>query len=275
MGHFSGETDSDHDAEAERKSGRRGGRKEENVSRSRRRRVSTGTEKTAAGQLLGLSLFIMLLAFFIVLNAISSFEESKVSPVIQSLEYTFASKIRSRSQDTAQPSARQSSTTSTSEGDTLEQIEELFSAQIPNVENVVKNERLGMMYIQVPFEGFKDAVFGLEKAQPQDQGNAGAVTGRYFLPTLVGLLKSDRAGYTYRMDMILGTGRNPSVLASDKPQTLDDITKEMSRIARRIESAGIPQKLLSAGIQNRDENMIDLVFRPHIPFNPLGTDSNE
>ena len=45
-----------------------------------------------ANQFLGLSLFIMLLSFFIILNAISSFEITKTQPILNSLSMTFASK---------------------------------------------------------------------------------------------------------------------------------------------------------------------------------------
>ena len=64
------------------------------VSRSRRRRGSAGTAKSVSSQLLGLSLFIMLLAFFIVLNAISNFEESKIKPVMANLSHTFAANMQ-------------------------------------------------------------------------------------------------------------------------------------------------------------------------------------
>lgn len=276
MGHFGGSSEGEFDAETEnRKLAHKNAGKGEgsHMPRSRRRRVSTGTEKSMAGQLLGLSLFIMLLAFFIVLNAISTFEENKVKPVMQSLEYTFAAKIRSRNQQTSEPSLRQDETLSTQEGDTLEQLENLFAAQIPNYE-AVKNRRLGMMYIQVPYEEFEKAVMAIG-AGPAEGGDEAPSSSRYFLPTLVGLLKSDQAGAAYRMDMILGTGENPSKLASDSPQQMERVMAGMSRIARRIESAGIPPRLLSAGLQKEEKDMVDLVFRPHIPFNPLGNESNE
>lgn len=44
-------------------------------------------------QLLSLSLFVLILAFFIILNTISDFREEKTLPVLASLESAFASKI--------------------------------------------------------------------------------------------------------------------------------------------------------------------------------------
>ena len=48
---------------------------------------------SSGSQVLALGLFIMLLAFFIVLNALSTFDEQLARPVIASLERTFASRI--------------------------------------------------------------------------------------------------------------------------------------------------------------------------------------
>jgi len=42
---------------------------------------------------LNLSLFIMLLSFFIVMNSVSSYETTKISPVIDSIEMAFGSKL--------------------------------------------------------------------------------------------------------------------------------------------------------------------------------------
>ena len=65
----------------------------------RRRKISGDSGGSSGGQLLAMSLFIMLLAFFIVLNAISNYENSKVKPVLQSIELTFASKITEEGND--------------------------------------------------------------------------------------------------------------------------------------------------------------------------------
>ena len=82
-----------------------------------------------SAQILSLSLFIMLLAFFIVLNAISSFDEQRVNPAIQSIEQTFQTKIEPRG-------GRQAATETVHDtlmrGSAFDRVKALFRAELPS-----------------------------------------------------------------------------------------------------------------------------------------------
>lgn len=235
------------------------------VSRSRRRRGSAGTAKSVSSQLLGLSLFIMLLAFFIVLNAISNFEESKIKPVMANLSHTFAANMQQEVDD--RPTVRKSENTSTEEGDTLDRMRALFTSQIPAHEAAVNKTR-GEMHVRLKFEDFKEAVMavGQQNILPTKQPN-GLLKG-FFMPTLVALMRNDGLGTPYRLDILLNVKENPAEIYNNDPQQMNKITKEMSAIAGRIESAGLPVRLISSGVQEGEEGTVDLLFRPHIPYVP-------
>lgn len=233
--------------------------------RSRRRRGSAGTARSMSSQLLGLSLFIMLLAFFIVLNAISNFEESKIKPIMANLSYTFAANMEQEVDD--RPNVRQSENTSTQEGDTLDRMRALFTSQIPAHEAAVNKTR-GEMHVRLPYQDFKDAVMavGQQDVLPTKQPN-GLLKG-FFLPTLVALMRNDDLGRPYRLDILLNIKDNPAEVFNDDPQQMNKITRDMSAIAQKIESAGLPVRLISTGVQEGEEDTVDLLFRPHIPYVP-------
>ncbi|MCB1556424.1 MAG: flagellar motor protein MotB, partial [Alphaproteobacteria bacterium] len=153
--------------------------------RGRRRRATTGTEQGASGQLLALALFIMLLAFFIVLNAISTFDETRVRPAMDSIEKAFASKMVD--QPEVNPSLAPAPEQARGEGDTLDKIEGLFTAHIPG-QDVVMDKSRGEMHVRVPYDSLKKAVFSIGAQTP------GETDLNPFLPTLLGLLSSRASG---------------------------------------------------------------------------------
>ncbi len=239
--------------------------------KTRRRKITTETASSMSGQILGLSLFIMLLAFFIVLNAISSYEETRVKPVMQSLETAFSSKVADRTD--LRPSAREDLDTFTGDGDTLENLEALFSAQIPSHEATVSHSK-GVMYVRVPFDDFEAAVMAIGQEDATEKTQDGTFLNKFFLPTLVSLLKTEDVGTPYRMDIMLNIKGNPAYIQNQNPQRLSQIMKKMSLLSEKIENAGLPQKLLSTGLQKGEVGIVELLFRRHIPFNPLGPEKN-
>ena len=105
-----------------------------------------------ANQYLGLSLFIMLLSFFIILNSMSNFDEIKSSPVLNSISMTFA---QEKVEDHTDPGFEEDTTQdSVRSGDTLDQLEELFRSQITGIE--AEKNRLGtMMHVRIPLSQFE------------------------------------------------------------------------------------------------------------------------
>lgn len=233
--------------------------------RRRRKRLSgVNTQTASSSQLLGLSLFIMLLAFFIVLNAISSFEEKKMSPVMESVEAAFSNHVERK--DT-KPSVTPSPVESINEGETVERLDALFQAQISSFE-AKKNSRTGTMYVELPLETFSKSIMTIGQ---EDLTKTRRISGnkKFFLPTLISILKSDQQGVPYRMDVVLHTKENPAKLQNQKPKFLLKTMKREGGFARQLEKAGLSQKLISMGIRQGDPEVVELVFRRHVPFSPV------
>ena len=229
---------------------------------SRRRKIKHTEEKTLGGRLMGLSLFFMLLAFFMVLNAISTYEEAKSKPIMGALNYTFNTKVLP-SEEVMPSVSENEDVKSTGQGDTLERMKALFNGQIAGESAI--NKTRGELYIRVPFDEFNNAVIGVSQGK----------TGTKFTSTFLSLMKNDEAGAPLRMDMLLGVSENPAAMQNDDPQRLARLTKDMSAIAERLETAGLQKKLISTGVQKGDDGIVELIFRRHIPYNPLGAHYDE
>lgn len=239
--------------------------------RHRRRKTGAGTAQSMSSQWLGLSLFIMLLAFFIVLNSISSYEAARVSPVMESLGYAFSSRFE-RIEAEESPSVTPDESESVNEGSSLDQLQALFKSQIPSHEAIVSHRR-GMMYVKVSFDDFEQAVMAVgQRNVPEDQEENTQFLKGFFLPTLISLMSMDEDKAPYRMDIILNINENPARLQNQHPKRLAVIMKKMGHIAGKVEDAGLPTKLISSGLQKGEDGMVELIFRHHIAFNPLGSD---
>ena len=226
----------------------------------RRKSIRNDQPGAMASQLLGLSLFVMLLAFFIVLNSISSYDEAKVAPLRQSLEQTFATLIDQTGN--LKPVIAKSPDVAFGEGDTLEQVEGLFKSQIAGTETVTSTAR-GTMYIRVRKTDFETMVNSIgDKKMPK--------ASQDFLATLVSVLRSDQRGTPYRVDIIYNLDDNPARIGNREPGRMAEMVKAVAVIAGKIEAAGLPQKLMTIGLQKGDPDFVELMFSPHTPFDPTG-----
>ena len=231
----------------------------------RRRKINSPAGNADAAQMMNLALFIMLLAFFIVLNAISSFEEVKTQPIVKNLQETFSTDVRFEEES---PSIVEDPVESIHDGDTIERIESLFQAQISGFK-ATKSEARGMMFIDVPLSDFSTAVMAIEQEDLSVRRIAPSqADGAFFLPTLISILKSDEQGRTYRMDMIYYLEGNPAALQNENPQAVNAVVRRAGQLTRKLEEAGLSQRLMSFSLQKGDPDTITLVFAPHTPFDP-------
>lgn len=219
-----------------------------------------------ANQFLGLSLFIMLLSFFIILNAISTFETTKSQPVLNSLTVAFSTK---KAEKDLAPGKAPQPTQAQNLGSTLDKVQALFQSQISTAK--AKQNRLGTtMVIRLPFEDYKKAMRSSLTIRDNTPSlvNADAVD---LLPMLVSLLETQR-DVTYKMDMLLHVNQEPTTIVSEQPERFSSLNRSVSAVAKTLEEAGLPRKQVTAGLKQGEEGMIELVFSRYLPFNPLGTD---
>lgn len=207
-----------------------------------------------ANQFLALSMFVMLLSFFIILNAMSNFEVMKLHEVRNSLSVAFSN------QDLPQDlsaNVKEDPAQAYRDGDTLDKLKGLFEAQITGVE--AKKNRLGTtMHLRLPLDRFDKQL-----------SSAGGGFGGALAPTLASLLSAED-DIPYSMDMLINLADNPATLQNDAPETVQQNIRRVSGYAQMIEQAGLPKKYLSAGLGEGPAGTIDLYFKRYQPFNPLG-----
>ncbi|HPF78312.1 MAG TPA: hypothetical protein PLF01_03370 [Alphaproteobacteria bacterium] len=230
----------------------------------RRRRNRTQTSGADAGQMLNLSLFIMLLAFFIVLNSLSSYEELKTEQVRRSVELAFAKDPKIQPD---QSSARKDPAQALKEGHTFDRIDALFESEIMSFE-ATSSKSLGIMMVRVPYEKFSKAIMATGQKDLLQYPSRKAVRGNFFLPTLVSILRRNIDGAPTRMEIMVHTEENPAMLQNQQPKKMMEVMSKVGVFSQRLEKQGMPEKLLNIGVSKGDPEYIDLVFRKYIPFSP-------
>ena len=215
-----------------------------------------------ASQYLALSLFIMLLSFFIILNSKSTFDSEKSRAVANSLSMVFSQEYLP--EDLA-PSMKSDQFKASRSGSTITQLSALFSSEISGVD--IKTNRLGtIMHLNLKVDEFekilKNSLGGADSAQIS-AGNFD------FLATLVSLLDSQDS-IPYRMDIVLALEQSPSKLQNEDPDEIATRVGQVSLYAKRLEEAGLPPKLVTSGIGPGKAGRINLYFHRYKVFNPLG-----
>ena len=210
-------------------------------------------------QFLALSLFVMLLSFFIILNSMSTFEVTKAKPILKSLSLAFSEEQLNPELEASIAEIEQDSLR---EGSTLDKLSGLFNARIKGVD--VQKNRLGtVMRVRMPIEEFSKNIMVSQNGQLSfnDQGP--------LLPTLVSMLQVE-GSIAHRMDIVLNLNDNPARVQNDDPQTLSGNLKAVASYAAVIERAGLPRRMVSAGLGNGPSETVDLYFRKYVPFSPKG-----
>lgn len=213
---------------------------------------------TRAILLANLSLFFMLLAFFIALNGMSIVNNHRYRSVVESVYGAFSVNIVPTGLENGL-SVSASPDQSFMEGDTLMRIDGLFNAQITGFK--ADTSRRGVMHISLPLDELDRA---LKAADQVDLTKVKSVTGlqTYFLPTLVSLLKTAPQEQSYRMDIILHSKDTPSVLQNSDPAALKDIMARAASYADLFTKTGMASPNLTIGISRGDPAQADMYFRP-------------
>ncbi|MGH1455671.1 MAG: hypothetical protein ACRBDI_02730 [Alphaproteobacteria bacterium] len=221
-----------------------------------------------ANQFLSLSLFLMLLSFFIVMNSVSGYEEEKEKSVLNSIALAFSNnKVEGLN---GAPSEISTPRMSINQGETLVEIEGLFDASISGFE-ATKNRLGTVMHVRTPIAKFENALdSGGSFNTDMNLGEKGS-----FTKTLVTLLRSEERGQPFRIDMILNTEQDPIELHFENN---DDFMKYLYRVtalSNRLEQQGVPIKMMSAGLVKGEVGYIDLYFHKYKPFKLLNDSQNE
>ncbi len=231
----------------------------------RRRRKEDSHEYSTgnSGQLMSLSLFIMLLAFFIVLNSISSYEENKQTAAMKSVDAAFSKDALDLDES---PSMTEAIEKSVHEGHVFDRLDALFDSQISTYD-VKANKATGTMVIKLPLEDFARAMSVVnQKDLTKMPSTRVAVRGKFFLPTLVSLLQTERDGVPTRMEIAMHVPKNPAYLQNQEPEKISNIMSRIAGFSQELEEVGFPQKLVNIGIKKANPKFVTLTFHLHNEF---------
>ncbi|WP_085908696.1 flagellar motor protein MotB [Kiloniella majae] len=206
-----------------------------------------------------LSLKLLLLAFFIMLNAISSYEEEKARAVLESVNNTFRGDA---SHMERYASFDQALDNLDDKADLVTEIERLFETTIPAVERE-QGSTQNFLRLKLPVE----AMF---------LGNdVELASGRELLLKRLAqfLQKIDAEDSYYEFEFLYGTAaRDAEVTSENKIASFDLILKRLEVVANEVIAAGIPNDRLAVGLQPARAGSVFVVIRiydqapPNITF---------
>ncbi len=210
-----------------------------------------------------LALFIILLSFFIVLNSISSFEEEKIKPVMASIEATFAHRVI---QQELAPSVTKNPDQATGEGTVYDQIDTLFQSQFKTLENVQKDDKIGLFYAEIPYKTLQTSLHDIRIHHIKESQETGS-----FINLLKTLLFNPHN--SLRLDLVLQTSEN---IFSLSPEQQRDRVQKVASLGQQITHAQFPEDRISVGlgaqkdrnIKRNQDDMVLVIIRPHTPYSP-------
>lgn len=205
-----------------------------------------------ASQLLALSLFVMLLAFFMVLNAISTFDEKKSRPIIQSIESTFGTETAKGGISPVKSPADVPQTVAMGQGQVFAQIKELFQAEIPSFTSKIFEDN-DMMFVRMKEPEFR-AAMGLDAQGPPND----------FVKRLLAITAPKNSELRYEINVLAGVGDNPAYTATKGYARLENSVRLAGQYGERLVAAGLPPHLITAGLQRGRMGFIDIYFSRYL-----------
>lgn len=208
-------------------------------------------QKTS-GQFLSLSLFIILLSFFVFLRSLSSFDDSRVGAVTRSIDRAFSLTPAGVDDGFSLPPYTSGDKGAGDAPLPLDCVKSLFRSNIAGVK-AVSNHSGTQMRVTANAGDF-EAALGDEAVGKESK----------FRSMLVSLLLAkDVTNISWQMEIVLGVGMSPSdLLKADAMAAVNRV----SQMTERLEALGMPQEMLSAGLGNGKRGTIDIYIRPYERF---------
>jgi hypothetical protein len=189
-----------------------------------------------------LALYLLLLAFFIVMTSVSKFEESRSRAVVRSVQSTFSTQVAS----VGDPRFLLSKSGTVVD---LPEIQDEFQRLIETEISVVEVKKLEdgrVLQLTVPVDSlFLDGEIEIRPAR------------RRLLERISAVLARRRAGLLYSLDFVLGS-ESVAVENSDGAESLS--IARSGRFARALWEHGSPANAVSAGIRRGDPGKVRFLF---------------
>ena len=194
-----------------------------------------------------LSLFIMLLAFFMMLNASSNFDDDRVKPVLQSLKETFTTRVF---RNDVGPSLSPDAELRSGEGhEAFKSLSSYFSTSFPGFTPQMIPTR-GVFYLELPADQFEKKFFGSNKALQKT------------------LIEKMWAYQQLQMEIWINIEQDPGVSSGDARDELRKRIDTLSAWATELEKQGLQKGTLTIGLQKGDPKKVIVLFHNYKPYAP-------
>ncbi len=204
------------------------------------RRVGTRGRRRDPTLIQILSLYLLLLAFFVILYNISKVEQYKTVAVAESLNATFADHGRTTEKPTRLTSALGRIITDHA---FQQRIGQLIANEIP-LARITEIKPGSVFEARVPVED----LFELDDVAPSRLA---------WIRRLAGALAGSPPGMRYEVDLMVGTAADDG--DGDAPRRRLSLVRA-ARLAARLVAAGAPPGQVGAGLERGDPNWVRLLF---------------
>lgn len=186
-----------------------------------------------------LSLFVMLLSFFIVLNANSRFMPERVKPALKSITETFSARVF----DGGQGSGTESPVPPVEDGNATayQSLDQYFRASFPDSTQRMLPSR-GTLYLEADVDQFQRKIF-----RPQSSLQETLLEKLWAYPDL-------------QMEIWLHV--------SPEGGGMKEAAARLSDWATRLESSGLKKESLTIGIDQGDPKKVLVLFHNYKPYVP-------
>ncbi|MGQ0527232.1 MAG: flagellar motor protein MotB [Alphaproteobacteria bacterium] len=198
---------------------------------------------------LTLSLFILMLSFFIVLNSFSTFETTKARSLIKSVTETFSAR---ETGDTIVPQF--GGTGGGVSENPLDRLDSVLQNQTAAGTEAKSNRLRTAMKISLPVEKFETMI-----------GENGEL-----LPVLASVFEPE-SGPSYTMKMVLNISANPAEFSRHDPARAAAAIKKSAALMQTLQDTGLPEDFMSAGVGQGPEGTVDLIFQRDPSYKSGGT----
>ncbi|MGE4312958.1 MAG: hypothetical protein AB7E85_01640 [Pseudobdellovibrionaceae bacterium] len=204
-----------------------------------------------------LALYIILLSFFVVLNSISTYEEQKTSPVMESIDSSFAGKAF---REEKAPSMTPDPVEGAGQGQSPAlELNKLFRAAYPEITDAHVDIARGLFYAELSVEELKSGFY-----------SENSIPFWSFMRSLTTNKKPATSGA--RVDLIMLQDRD----IGEDTQEADDnarlLTARGATLAETMQDMGIPPQHLSIGIEQGQKDHVLLLVRTIAQSSPLEGD---
>lgn len=217
--------------------------------------VDKPSNAVSASQFLFLSLFLILLAFFIAMTAGATFDDDRTNPILENLHKVFPVKeLRNENLPTLIEGVRYGSNL----GQALDTAEHIFTAD--SFPFSVKIQRqTGALSVELPIKDLKD-LLDIEQSghsiltQTQKQG---------FFANLATLTQpGNPSRRIFKMGINIFSQHHPSRMAGNNRSALNNLILEAERYALNFERKGISSTQMYTVIQKGNTETVRLIFTP-------------